>query len=174
MDKSSDKQSSINEAWRSFLMGEYPAFHRTQQVFRLIPASPRCRVCFAPFHGAGGHVMRLMGRGPAKMNPNICDVCEKFARKFPGGAEIPLSLLFADIRGSTNLAERLGTTQFSSLIARFYDAVTDELIRANAMIDRLIGDEVIALFVPVLTGDSHPEAAVQAAQAILKATGHAK
>jgi adenylate cyclase len=80
--------------------------------------------------------------------------------------------LFADIRGSTELAEKLGTTQFSALIARFYDAVTDELLKANALIDRLIGDEVVALFVPVLNGDRHAEAAVQAAKAILEATGH--
>lgn len=116
--------------------------------------------------------MRVMGRGPARMNPNICGVCEEFARQSPGGAEIPLTLLFADIRGSTTLAETLGTTQFSALIARFYDAVTEELIKADGMIDRLIGDEVIALFVPVLNGTRHAEAAVRAAQAVLRATGH--
>jgi len=172
MSRPSDEQSSISEAWRAFLMGEDPSFHRQQRRYRLLPASPRCKVCYAPFRGLGGYLMRFRGRSPAKMNPNICGVCENFARQYPGGAEIPLSLLFADIRGSTHLAETLGTTRFSTLIARFYDAVTDELIRANAMIDRLIGDEVVALFVPVLTGDEHAQAAVRAAQAILEATGH--
>src|SRR5207249_312337 len=100
------------------------------------------------FGGPGGFVMRLTGRRPSRMSPRLCDVCESFARTHPGGAEISLSLLFADIRGSTALAETLGTTQFSKLIARFYDAVTDELIRSDALIDRLIGDEVIALFIP--------------------------
>ncbi len=167
-----DPQSRVSEAWRAFFMGEYTSFHRFRQVFRVLPSSPRCKVCCAPFKGVGGQVMRLMRRAPARMNPNICGVCEEFARAFPGGAEIPLSLLFADIRGSTTLAEKLGTRDFSALIARFYDAVTEELIKADGMIDRLIGDEVIALFVPVLNGDRHAEAAVRAAQAILKATGH--
>jgi len=108
------------------------------------------------------------------MNPNLCDTCERAARERPGGAEIPLSMLFADIRGSTGLAEKLGTAQFSALIARFYDAVTDELLKADAIIDRLIGDEVVALFVPVLTRDKHAQAALQAAKAILKATGHGR
>jgi adenylate cyclase len=81
-------------------------------------------------------------------------------------------MLFADIRGSTKLAETLGTARFSALIARFYDAVTSALLRENAMIDRLIGDEVIALFVPALTGNKHPHAALEAARGILKATGH--
>src|SRR5438093_1236280 len=97
------EQAQIDEMWRAFLMGEEPTFHRYHRVFRTLPASPRCKVCYAPFHGAGGYVMRAMGRGPAKMNPRICDVCERFAREVPGGAEIPLSLLFADIRGSSTL-----------------------------------------------------------------------
>jgi adenylate cyclase len=172
MNEQSDEQARINERWRAYFMGDNPTLHRAQRMFRVLPASPRCKVCYAPFSGPGGYVMRVVGRSPAKMNPNICGVCERAAKEMPGGAEIPLSMLFADIRGSTQLAERLGTAQFSALIARFYDAVTRELLRADAMIDRLIGDEVVALFVPVLTGDRHAQAAVQAAKGILKATGH--
>jgi adenylate cyclase len=172
MEKTPEEQAAINETWRAFFMGELVKFHRYQRTFRLLPASPRCKLCYAPFHGPGGQVMRLMGRAPSKMNPSICDTCERFAREAPGGAEIPLTLLFADIRGSTTLAETLGTTQFSALIARFYDAVTTELLRVNALIDRLVGDEVVALFVPVLAGDKHAQAAVEAAKGILRATGH--
>ena len=79
MDRSADQKAEISEAWRAFFMGEFAPFHRTQRVFRLLPSSPRCKVCFAPFKGAGGQIMRVMGRGPAKMNPSICDVCERFA-----------------------------------------------------------------------------------------------
>jgi adenylate cyclase len=172
MSKSPEEQASINEAWRTFFMGGELAFHRTLLLHRILPSSPRCKLCYAPFKGVGGMVMRTMGRAQAKMNPTICDVCERFARESPGGAEIPLSMLFADIRGSTALAEKLGTTQFSALIARFYDAVTHELLHENALIDRLIGDEAVALFVPVLAGDRHPQSAVQAANGIMKATGH--
>jgi adenylate cyclase len=174
MDISPDEQAIINEAWRANFMGENPSFHRTRRVFTMLPSSPRCKLCNSPFGGAGGIVMRFMGRSPAKMNPNMCDMCERFARIHPGGAEIPLSLLFADIRGSTGLAEKMGTKQFTDLISRFYDAVTEELIKADALIDRLIGDEVIALFVPALTHHRHAEAALDAAKRILAATGHDK
>ena len=172
MGEPSNETFNINEEWRSFLMGEVTSFHRTQRVFRHIPASPRCAVCYAPFKGPGGAVMKIMGRAPARMNPNICDVCERNVRDRPGGAEVPLTMLFADIRGSTGLAETLGTARFSALISRFYDAVTEELLKENALIDRLLGDEAVALFVHVLTGDKHAQAAVQAARGILKATGH--
>ncbi|MFL5732938.1 MAG: adenylate/guanylate cyclase domain-containing protein [Chloroflexia bacterium] len=172
MGKAPHEQEQVNEAWRAFMMGEVPAFHRTRRVFKMLPSSPRCKVCYSPFHGPGGFVMKVIGRSPAKMNPNLCGTCEKFARERPGGAEIPLSLLFGDIRGSTGLAERLGTAQFSALIARFYDAVTDELIKEDALIDRLVGDEVVALFVPVLAGSDHAKAALRGAQGLLRATGH--
>jgi adenylate cyclase len=81
-------------------------------------------------------------------------------------------MLFADIRGSTALAERLGATEFPLLIARFYDAATAELLKQNALIDRLLGDEAVALFVPILTGSKHAQSAVAAAQGIMRATGH--
>jgi adenylate cyclase len=168
----SNEQAIANENWRAFLMGEAPGFHRTQRVFRALPSNPRCKVCYSPFGGFGGQIMKVVGRRPSRMNPHLCGVCEDFARTQPGGAEIPLTLLFADIRGSTALAESLGTQQFAALISRFYNTITEVLINANALIDRLIGDEVVALFVPVLNGQKHAEAAVQAARAILEATGH--
>jgi adenylate cyclase len=172
MPRPSDTEQDINEAWRTFFMGDDPGFHRQRRRYQLLPSNPRCKVCQSPFGGAGGLVMRVTGRTRSKLNPNMCNICERFAEHHPGGAEVPLTMLFADIRGSTTLAETLGTKRFSALIARFYDAVTEELIKADAMIDRLIGDEVVALFLPVLAGQEHAKAALAGARAILKATGH--
>lgn len=168
----SEQQAQVNENWRTFLMGDAPSFHRVQRVFRMLPSNPRCKVCYSPFGGVGGRIMRVIGRKPSRMNPLLCGICDDYARKHPGGAEIPLTLLFADIRGSSGLAESLGTAQFTALISRFYNTVTDVLIGYSALIDRLIGDEVVALFVPVLNGQKHAESAMKAAQAILNATGH--
>src|SRR5438477_7312087 len=153
MPRPSNSEKDMNEAWRAFFMRDDRTFHRIRRAFRILPSNPRCKVCQSAFGGAGGFVMRFVGRSPSKMNPNLCGTCEHYAKHHPGGAVIPMSLLFADIRGSTALAETLGTKRFSALIARFYNAVTEELIRVNGLIDRLIGDEVIALFVPVLCGE---------------------
>jgi adenylate cyclase len=172
VDEVSEEQAKINENWRAAFMGNDPHLDRMRRAFRLLPASPRCKLCNAPFRGLGGPVMRVIGKSPSKMNPRFCNMCERYAQKHPGGAEVPLSLLFADIRGSTHMAETLGTARFSALIARFYNAVTDVLVEADALIDRLIGDEVVALFLPALAGKRHAEAAIQSAKAILKATGH--
>ena len=53
-------------------------------------------------------------------------------RVYPGGAEIELSLLFADVRGSTHLAEAMTPAEFGQLMRRFYDAATHVLIRTDA------------------------------------------
>ena len=44
----------------------------------------------------------------------------KKAHRFPGGAEVEISVLFADVRGSTGLAERTSAVEFGQLLARFY------------------------------------------------------
>ncbi len=81
-------------------------------------------------------------------------------------------MLFVDVRGSSGLAERMSATEFSRLMNRFYAAATDVLVKSDAMIDKLVGDEVVAWYIPLLTGPQHARPAVQAAQALLQATGH--
>lgn len=44
---------------------------------------------------------------PSNLNPTLCNFCEQFALHYRGGAEVELSLLFADVRGSTALAETI-------------------------------------------------------------------
>jgi adenylate cyclase len=94
--------------------------------------------------------------------------------KYPGGAEVELSMLFVDARGSTGLAEQMTATEFSQLMNRFYNAATKVLIKTDAFIDKLVGDEVVALYLPVFTGANHAGAAIQAAQELLRVTGHAR
>jgi adenylate cyclase len=107
------------------------------------------------------------------MNPHLCNVCENFANKYQGGAEIELSMLFADVRGSTALAEKMTPTDFSKLIDRFYRVSTRKLYHANALVEKLIGDEVTGLFVPGFAGPNHAGVAIKAAKSILHETGHA-
>ena len=93
-------------------------------------------------------------------------------RVYPGGAEIELSFLFTDVRGSTNLAETMSAAEFSQLMNRFYDAATDVLIRTDAFIDKLVGDEVIGLYIPGYAGRHHARKAVQAALELGRAMGY--
>lgn len=117
-------------------------------------------------------VRLIYGKRPSKMNPRLCNVCEEFANKYQGGAEIELSLLFADIRGSTTIAEQMSISEFKQLIDRFYRAATDVMIQTDALIDKLIGDEVTGLYIPGYAGPEHARRAIEAALEILRVTGH--
>jgi adenylate cyclase len=114
----------------------------------------------------------LYDKRRSKLNPHICSACDNFAVEYQGGAEVELSLLFADVRGSTTLAEGMSPTEFSRLINRFYNAVTKILIRTDALIDKLIGDQAAGIYVPGFAGSDHALRAIEAAQEVLRATGH--
>jgi adenylate cyclase len=90
----------------------------------------------------------------------------------PGGAELDIAVLFADVRGSTMLGERLGPADYASLLNRFYAAATETLIRHDAIIDKLIGDEVMALFIPGFCGPNYRRQAANAALALFRAVGY--
>jgi len=70
------------------------------------------------------------------------------------------------------MAERMSATEFSELMNRFYRVATDVLIKTDAYIDKLIGDEVMAVYLPIFAGKQHAQLAIQAAQELLRATGH--
>src|SRR5262245_58110305 len=91
-----------DEPWRKVLTGEIEECLSWRGFLRRIPSDPRCKMCSAPFHGLGGQVVRLtLRKRPSKINPHFCDACYNFLAAHPGGAEIEMTLLFADIRGST-------------------------------------------------------------------------
>jgi adenylate cyclase len=174
----------ISEVWRTYLTSgakvkgmhlpwfEHPAF---KPVFRALPAEPRCQMCYIPFSGIGGFISkRLLAVKPSPMNPHICDVCERFAERFPGGTELEVSMLFADIRGSTPLAEKMENREFSELIQRFYVAGTKALYLHNALIEKFKGDGLSAFFAPAFAGPNHALAAINAGKEILRVTGHGK
>jgi len=116
--------------------------------------------------------MRAMGLGPWPQNPKYCTGCYRVLRQSHGGAEVECSLLFADVRGSTPLAEPMRPRDFNRLMGRFYDTATDVLVRHDAIVDKFVGDEVIAIFVPAMAGQSHARVAIDAATELLRRTGH--
>jgi adenylate cyclase len=160
------------EFWRDFLTRGSPRERASRRIYMRLPHGPRCRICAAPFGGVGAPIMRLIGKRPAENNPNLCSSCFTFMADHHGGAEIELSLLFADIRGSTSLAEGMSTSAYQSLLGRFYDVAADSIFQYDGMLDKFVGDEVVASFAPLLAGERHAERAVEAAKALLRATGH--
>jgi adenylate cyclase len=171
-----------SEVWRTYLTTgatlkgmllpwfEHPSL---KPVYRALPSEPRCQICYIPFEGVGGFIARrLLDVKPSALNPHMCDVCERFAERYPGGAEVEVTILFADIRGSTPLAEKMDTREFSELIHRFYLAGTKALFSNNALIEKFVGDGLAAFFAPAFAGSNHAQTAIKAGKDILHATGH--
>jgi adenylate cyclase len=76
------------------------------------------------------------------------------------------------MRGSTALGEKLEPKAYAAVFNRFYRAATEVLIRQDAIIDKLMGDEVMALFIPGICGPEYRRRAAQAALALLQAVGY--
>lgn len=160
------------EFWHDFLTRGSSRELQSRRIFKRIPQGPRCAVCAAPFAGIGAPLMRLLGKRPSDQSPKLCMSCFSFLASHHGGAEIELSLLFADIRGSTAIAERTSPAEFHGLLDRFYATATKVVIDHDGGVDKFVGDELVALFYPLLTGERHAARAVDAAVALLRATGH--
>ena len=158
--------------WREYMTRGDPRERRIRRLLKAIPDGPRCAACAAPFGGFGGPLMRALGKGPSTVNPNLCNACFTFMRRHRGGAEIECSLLFADVRGSTALAERLTPHEFRELMDRFYRVASRAVFDHDGGVDKFVGDEVMAMFYPLPTGPRHAAQAVAAAFDILRATGH--
>lgn len=171
------------EEWHDFLSGTHPHL-RDKSPLRFVPSSPRCKLCKAPFGGPGALLLRRYGFAPWSKNTKICGRCFKGLRAqasmcpgSPGGeevrgAEVELSMLFADVRGSSGLARQMSAFEFTRLMDRFYKTSTDVLIEYDAIIEKFVGDEVVGLFLPFLAGPDHAARAVETVRALLRACGY--
>jgi hypothetical protein len=145
----SDKKSVDvgNVWWFWFTTSAFAVDKRLRHILRVLPRDPRCKFCNAPFQGVGGVIVRAMfGKRRSDLNPGFCNLCEQASREFPGGAEVEMSMLFADVRGSTALSEKMTATEFSQLINRFYTQSTNVIIKEDGLVEKLAGDEVAAFF----------------------------
>jgi len=136
----------------------------------VLPGKPKCAICHIPMKGLSGRIVEtLTGLRQSRKNPNLCNLCDD---NMPtGGAEVDVAVLFVDVRGSTTLAEKLGPTGFVNLLNRFYAVANKVLISRNGLIDKMVGDEVMALFLPNY-GENYRANAVFAAVELLHGLGY--
>jgi adenylate cyclase len=146
--------------------------HRVRGFVRLmrnLPGDPRCAICRAPYGGIGGRIMGRFGFAPSRKNPRLCSQC--FEKAPMGGVEMDVGILFADVRGFTSLAERQAPDAVADLLNRFYASAVDVLCE-HAIIDKLVGDQVMALYLPGVFPGEPAEHMVADAQALLAASGY--
>ena len=152
------------EQIRGFLTGESPQLAAQRRRHLRFPTNPRCKMCAVPFAGLGGAAFRMAGFGRFPGNPSLCNMCITQMRKHGmSGLEIPVSLLFSDVRGSTAMGERMRPAEFHAFLDHFYRLASDAILRHDGLVDKIVGDEVIGLFFGGVSGPDHTAAAISAA-----------
>jgi adenylate cyclase len=145
--------------------------HRGKMVVRTmrrLPHGPRCAVCGAPYGGIGGRIVKPFGFAPSRKNPRLCIRC--FDEGPVGGREMDVGVLFADVRGFTALSEQRRPDEVAALLNRFYEVAVDVVCR-HAIVDKLVGDAVMGLYLPQLFGDEVGAHMLEDARDLLAAAG---
>jgi adenylate cyclase len=158
-----------NPEWRDTLMGKHPDLLRLRRWFRHLPSDPRCKMCLSPQGGIGGPIVSLFGYGRYPQNPQLCNACFRSAQQHPGGATIPITAMFADIRGSTGLAETMTPSAYSAAVNEYVRIASQAIREPGGLVDKLLGDGVMALFLPAFAGGDEGTKAIDAARHILRA-----
>ena len=170
MNEHRDSHADAAAQWEADFAEHARRFHALKRLMRRLPADPRCKVCAAPFKGFGGALARPFGYGQSRKNPNLCDVCIEASPD--GGFESEGGILFADVRGYTRLSEGMSPSEVATLMNRFYAAASGMVFAEDGILDKLVGDEVMALFWPPLIEGDAAEKMVAAAEGLLRAVGY--
>jgi adenylate cyclase len=135
-----------------------------------------CKSCWQnmrvpiPLRGPLSIPFRLVGIRISRMNPNLCTVCETFFSRVYGKKRgiFPATVLFADLRGYTSMSEGADSEDVSDLLDSFYDECANAIWERDGVVNKFIGDAVLAIFNFPYTRGDHVEQAALAAMDIQK------
>jgi class 3 adenylate cyclase len=111
---------------------------------------------------------RVVGLRPSRMNPNICTLCELMFKRAMKATKITIdaTILFADLRASTQLSQSMSPNDMGGLLDIFYDECAGAIWEHDGLLNKTIGDAVMAVFnFPIQQAD-HARKAVLTARAI--------
>ncbi|MFN3276291.1 MAG: adenylate/guanylate cyclase domain-containing protein [Paracoccus sp. (in: a-proteobacteria)] len=157
------RQDGNEELWHTVFAKGHPVLVGKQRRYQRLPGNPRCKLCEAPFGGIGGWLMRRRGLTASERNPQYCTACDGFLDAFPGGAEVPMSMMMVDIRGSVELSGRLSARDYANMVIAMRDEVAQVLDRTDGFLLEFQGDSVFAVWPPGFVGEAHAEKALRAA-----------
>src|SRR5215831_5138312 len=130
-----------------------------------------CRGCWdqmsvpIPIRGPLAVPFRIFGITQSKMNPNICSICERAFRRVKKQRQISetATILFADIRGYSRLSERMSPIEVSGIVSAFQDQCAQAIWAHDGIVNKTMGDGLMAIFNFPIKIERHAEAAVAAA-----------
>src|SRR5580704_3808194 len=133
-----------------------------------------CKGCWqhmhlpVPLRGVASVPFRLMGIRPSRMNPNTCTICELMFTRVMRARKVTIdaTVLFADLRGYTSLSQSLSPDAMSRLLDAFYDECASAIWEFDGLLNKTIGDAVMAVFNFPIRHADHARRAVLVAREI--------
>mgnify|MGYP001818953855 CR=1 FL=1 len=145
-----ERDAAVDAHWHDLLTGKIslaPASRLGRAIFRHLPSEPRCKWCYAPYGAPFGPVVRRLGYGRWEKNPTLCGKCLNTMEEHQGGAEVELAVMFADLRGSTEIAARMSPSAYTRLLNVYYGIAGGAVQASGGIVDKYLGDGVLALFI---------------------------
>ena len=85
-----------------------------------------------------------------------------------GGKKAVVTVLFADIRGFTSLSEKMEADEVSMILNEYFTEIEPIITKYNGVINKFIGDAVMAIFGEPIIDEKHAENAVKCANEMLE------
>ncbi|MDP2679408.1 MAG: GAF domain-containing protein [Rhodoferax sp.] len=102
------------------------------------------------------------------MDPGIADRLVASGAELLGGQSVMATVLFSDIRGFTTISEQLGPQGTVALLNEYFTLMVDCISHEEGMLDKFIGDAIMAAFGIPVGHDDDADRAVRASIAMVR------
>jgi adenylate cyclase len=133
-----------------------------------------CKGCWQNLHlpvllrGPLSIPYRMVGLRPSRMNPNTCTFCELAFTRIMKARNITIdaTVLFADLRGYTAASQSLASSEMNATLDAFYDECAEAIWQHDGLLNKTLGDAVMAVFNFPIKQDDHASQALRTARQI--------
>jgi adenylate cyclase len=105
------------------------------------------------------------------MSPEVAEQLLAAGETVLGGKDQKVSIMFSDVRNFTTISEALGARETVSMLNEYFERMVDVVLSHRGVLDKFIGDAVMALFGVPFNGEHDADDAVKVANTMFVALG---